>query len=264
MRAERTGPHTISRRRSGYRLRLLALLLPFGGGGTTLAQPLAPPPLAPPAPPPRSLLGPDGPDPRDRPPPLAPPGSVIPPINRPDARLEAALRARLFAGPLASTPAAAGDPDQTEWEQARATATRPVCADVGPLRYLHNRIDLDGDGRLETVAVVVGSYACSSGGCSLLIFRDNDGSLELVAENGLFQSPLTVVSNRHRGWLDFTLPASLHGAPDGLKELRFDGRTYRPVPLPVAEGSGGPPGTVVLELLPLPFEQLGLPLPCGP
>jgi len=27
---------------------------------------------------------------------------------------------------------------------------------------------------------------------------------------------------------------------------------------------GGPPGTVVLELLPLPFEQLGLPLPCGP
>ncbi|MBD2550399.1 hypothetical protein H6G65_12550 [Microcystis elabens FACHB-917] len=264
MRAERTGPHTISRRRSGHRLRLLALLLPFGGGDTTLAQPLAPPPLAPPAPPPRPLLGPDGPDPRDRPPPLAPPGSVIPPINRPDARLEAALRARLFAGPLASTPAAAGDPDQTEWEQARATATRPVCADVGPLRYLHNRIDLDGDGRLETVAVVVGSYACSSGGCSLLIFRDNDGSLELVAENGLFQSPLTVVSNRHRGWLDFTMPASLHGAPDGLKELRFDGRTYRPVPLPVAEGSGGPPGTVVLELLPLPFEQLGLPLPCGP
>ncbi|MCP9859053.1 MULTISPECIES: hypothetical protein [unclassified Cyanobium] len=246
-------------------LRLLAVLLLIACCRPARAQPLAPPPLAPPAPPPRSLLGPDGPDPRDRPPPLAPPSSVIAPINRPDARLEAALRARLFAGPVAASPAASGDPDQTEWEQARATAQRPACADVGPLRYLHNRIDLDGDGRLETVAVVVGSFACASGGCSLLVFRDVDGALELVAESGLFQSPLKVISNRHRGWLDLTLPASLHGAPDGVMELRFDGRTYQPVPLPGTEGpASGPPGTVVLELLPLPFERLGHPLPCGP
>ncbi|MDM7952944.1 MAG: hypothetical protein QUV07_06990 [Cyanobium sp. CZS 25K] len=246
-------------------LRLFGVLLLIGCCRPAPAQPLPPPPLAPPAPPPRSLLGPDGPDPRDVPPPLAPPGPVIPPIGRSDPRLEAALRARLFAGPVAAPPAAAGDPDQTEWEQARATAQRPMCADVGPLRYLHNRIDLDGDGRLETVAVVVGSYACGSGGCSLLVFRDGSGGLELVAENGLFQSPLKVISNRHRGWLDLTMPASLHGAPDGLLELRFDGRTYRPVPLPEAEAAaGGPPGTVVLELLPLPFERLGRPLPCGP
>jgi hypothetical protein len=245
-------------------LRLSAVLLLIGCCRPAPAQPIAPPPLTAPEPPPRPLLGPDGPDPRDVPPPLAPPGPVIPPITRADPRLEAALRARLFAGPVAAPPAASGDPDHTEWEQARATAQRPVCADVGPLRYVHNRIDLDGDGRLETLAVVVGSFACSSGGCTLMLFRDGASGLEVVAENGLFQSPLKVISRRHRGWLDFTMPASLHGAPDGLMELRFDGRTYRAVPLATTDGAvAAPPGTVVLELLPLPFERLGHPLPCG-
>jgi hypothetical protein len=47
-------------------------------------------------------------------------------------------------------------------------------------------------------------------------------------------------------------------------ELRFDGRTYRAVPLATTDGAvAAPPGTVVLELLPLPFERLGHPLPCG-
>ena len=223
--------------------RLFGVLLLIGCCGPAGAQPLLPPPVAAPA----------------------PPGSVIPPISRPDPRLEAALRARLFAGPLAVTPVVAGDPDSTEWEQARAMAQRPPCADVGPLRYLHNRIDLDGDGRLETVAVVVGSYACASGGCTLAIFREGEGGhLELVAESGLFQSPLRVISRRHRGWLDLTVPASLYGAPDGLLDLRFDGRSYRPVPLTPEEQAAVPAGTVVLELLPLPFERLGHPLPCGP
>jgi hypothetical protein len=190
---------------------------------------------------------------------------VIPPIGRPDRRLEAALRARLFAGPPAATPVVAGDPDSTEWEQARSMAQQPLCSDVGPLQYLFNRIDLDGDARLETVAVVVGSYACSSGGCTLAIFREaRAGHLELVAENGLFQSPLRVISRRHRGWLDLTMPASLHGAPDGLLALQFDGRTYRPVPLAPTEQAAETAGTVVLELLPLPFERLGRPLPCDP
>jgi hypothetical protein len=186
---------------------------------------------------------------------------VIPPLSRSDPRLEAALAARLFAGPMANPPAAAGDPDHTEWEQARATARRPLCADVGPLRYQYNRIDLDGDGRLETLAVVVGSYACSSGGCTLMVFRDGPGGLVPVAENGLFQSPLRVVSRRHGGWLDLTMPGSLHGAPEGQLQLSFDGRTYRP--LAAADTRADPAGTVVLELLPLPFEQLGRALPCG-
>jgi hypothetical protein len=223
-------------------LRLFRVLLLIGCCSPADAQPLSPPPLG-----------------------LGPPGPVIPPIERADPRLEAALRTRLFAGPLAVTPVVAGDPDHTEWEQARAMARRPPCSDVGPLRYLFNRIDLDGDTRLETVAVVVGSYACASGGCTLAIFREDErGELELVAENGLFQSPLKVISQRHRGWLDLTVPASLYGAPDGLLELRFDGRSYRPVPLTPQEQAAAPAGTVVLELLPLPFERLGRPLPCGP
>jgi len=250
-------------------LRLLAVLFLITSSGPARSQLLPPPPLAgPPAPAPVAPVRPPagvpaGPEPRDAPPPLAPPGSVIPALATPDPHVEQAIRLRLFHGPLAATPAKAGDPETTEWEQARATGSRPACGDVGPLRYLFNRVDLDGDAQLETVVVVLGSYACASGGCTLLIFRSTESGLSLVAENGLFQSPLQVISVRHRGWLDLTMPASIDGAPGGVMNLQFNGRTYRPA---AASPRGAPPppsGTVVLELLPIPFERLGHPLPCG-
>ncbi len=245
-------------------LRLLAVLFLITSSGPARSQLLPPPPLAGPPAPPR-VRPPAGAEERDAPPPLAPPGSVIPAIATPDPLVEQAIRLRLFHGPLAASPATAGNPETTEWEQARATGTRPACSEVGPLRYLFNRVDLDGDAQLETVVVVLGSYACASGGCTLLIFRSTETGLSLVAENGLFQSPLQVISNRHRGWLDLTMPANVDGLPGGVMDLHFNGRTYRPP----AATPGGPPappppsGTVVLELLPIPFERLGHPLPCG-
>ncbi len=244
-------------------LRLLAVLFLITSSGPARSQLLPPPPLAgPPAPP--LVRPPAGAEERDAPPPLAPPGSVIPAIATPDRLVEQAIRLRLFHGPLAASPAKAGDPETTEWEQARATGTRPGCGEVGPLRYLFNRVDLDGDALLETAVVVLGSYACASGGCTLLIFRSTEAGLSLVAENGLFQSPLQVISNRHRGWLDLTMPANIDGAPGGVMDLHFNGRTYRPAAAtPGANPPPPPSGTVVLELLPIPFERLGHPLPCG-
>jgi hypothetical protein len=183
--------------------------------------------------------------------------------SSPDPRLEAALRARLFDGTTPAVVAPHADPDSTEWEQARSAGRHPDCADVGPLRYLVRRADLNGDGQAEQLAVVVGSYACGSRGCTLMIFRESDKSLELVAENGLFQSPLQRLASRHAGWSELGMPGSRDGVASGWLDLAFDGLTYRPVArLPQAPAVGAGASETLLTLPPLPFERVGHPLTC--
>jgi hypothetical protein len=248
-------------------LRPIALMLLATGAPFAAAQAVAPPP-----PVPVTLPAPDAPlsAPPQPPPPLALPRSAIPAIASPDPLLEGALRARLFDAAGRGPSGQPVDPDSTEWEQARAKGKRPDCAEVGPMRYIHTRVDLDGDAQLEALALVVGSYACGSRGCTLMIFRRTESGLLPVSELGLFQTPLVVVSQRHAGWLDLALPGAVSGAPDGaasgVVELRFDGTTYRPFPVPPpADPAAGPAeGTVVLQMDPVPFEQLGQQLPCAP
>jgi hypothetical protein len=231
------------------RLLVLVPLLPAVGWGQSIA-PLAPGPVAPP-------------------PVMAPPlpgvGLVLPPAEGPDRVLEAAIRQRLFNGPFDLVPGKSPDPDGTEWQQARTKGERPRCAGVGDLRYVHNWVDLNGDGQPEVVAAVVGSFACGSRGCTLYVFRQAATGLELVNELDLFESPLLIDGQSRYGWQNLTLPAALAlGGPPGERvQLVFDGRRYQRTTEALPQA---PPGaaTVVLQLDPVPFEQLGQPLPCGP
>jgi hypothetical protein len=180
-----------------------------------------------------------------------------------DPRLEAALRSRLFDGPTPAIVSPQIDPESTEWEQARAAGRHPACDDVGPLRYLRRQVDLDGDGRPELLALVVGSYTCGSRGCTLMVFRDGKGSLEPVAENGLFQSPLRLLPGRHGGWRDLGMAGSRDGVASGWLELQFDGLAYRPGPLQAQAPDPAPLDPPPLLAMPaVPFERLGLPLAC--
>jgi hypothetical protein len=179
------------------------------------------------------------------------------PLPAADPDLEAAIRARLFAGP--PTPGQPPDPESTEWEQARAKGTHPDCREVGPLRYAPSRVDLNADGTPESLAAVVGSYACGSGGCTLMIFRRGAAGLEPISESGLFQSPLRLLDQRRGGWADLTMPALSEGVPSGEMVLRFDGLRYRITPAETPAPAGS---TMVIGLPAVPFETLGLPLPC--
>lgn len=239
-------------------LLLLGTLLLSLAGGDSRAQPvelLWPPPL----PEPQPELRPGAPPP---PPPPAPGAG--------DRALEAAILQRLFAGPVAQPPLPQADPEATEWEQARALAKHPPCAEVGPLRYVPRRADLDGDGRPELLAVVVGSYVCGSRGCTLLIFRESvsgpEGGLELIGELGMFQTPLRLASRSSFGWQDLALPADYDASGPGWYVLRSDGRRYPLSPeQPSLEPVGpGDLGDALVEVPAVPFEEIGLPLTCPP
>ena len=80
------------------------------------------------------------------------------------------------------------------------------------------------------------------------------------------------LGQRTAGWLDLTMPASLYGAQNGQRLLRFDGSTYQPLPSPgqpspgqpaPAEATAQPVGPPLLEMGAVPFEQIGRTLPCA-
>ena len=265
---------------SGLCLGAMALPAAAGPGGSpVLAELPEPPPLPaaplPAAPQPIPPL-PDFPGQPSLPalPELPTPPSPLPSAGQgpavPREVLEAAILQRLFQGPFQSGGKL--DSEATEWEQARVKGQRPLCTDVGPLQWLQAAVDLDGDGSTEQLVAVLGSYACGSEGCTLLIFRQVGSTLALVAENGLFQSPLRSTGQRTAGWLDLTMPASLYGAQNGQRLLRFDGSTYQPLPSPgqpspgqpaPAEATAQPVGPPLLEMGAVPFEQIGRTLPCA-
>jgi hypothetical protein len=249
-------------------LALVPFLLPSALAGLLVHEPASPPPPvevlpALPAPgrfptPPLPAL------------PLAPepPAMAAPPVAPRSAALiglERAIRARLFQGPLAP---AQPDPDGTEWQQARAQGHRPGCDEVGPLRYLNRAVDLDNDGRDEQVVAVLGSYACGSRGCTLLVFRQGgvagSAGLEPLAELDLFQAPLLLSPRRQAGWRELVMPAPMdQGQPVRLVWQAQQAR-YGPAAGPAQPSEAGSGLTPLLEMEALPFEQLGRPLTCEP
>jgi hypothetical protein len=99
----------------------------------------------------------------------------------------------------------------------------------------------------------------------LFVFRRALSGLELVNELDLFESPLLIDGQSRYGWQNLTMPAALAlGGPPGEQvQLVFDGRRYQRTKAAVAPVAPGT-ATVILQLDPVPFEQQGQPLTCGP
>ena len=93
-------------------------------------------------------------------------------------------------------------------------------------RYYYNRFDLNGDRRPEVVVYLVGSYICGTGGCNLLVFRNESGEYRLVSESSIVNQPVVVSTKRTRGWNDLIVYVAGGGASPRHAALRFNGRTY--------------------------------------
>jgi heat shock protein HslJ len=93
-------------------------------------------------------------------------------------------------------------------------------------RYVHARIDLNGDGRDEVFAYLLGSIFCGSGGCSLLLFQESDGGYALVNNFPISRLPVIVSDGTTGGWRDLIRPESGGGAPASHVRHAFDGTRY--------------------------------------
>ncbi|WP_448562691.1 hypothetical protein [Trichothermofontia sp.] len=119
------------------------------------------------------------------------------------------------------------------------------------LRYYYNRINLNGDRQLETIAYVVGEGTCSREGCLALIFTQSPQGLQLVSQFSAVHAPILVLGRKTAGWRDlvfFVSSASDNHTPPRYALVQFNGQTYpdHPARQPVIPANTHLRGTAIL------------------
>jgi heat shock protein HslJ len=124
------------------------------------------------------------------------------------------------------------EPDEKLEAAIRAAApsyTREIVGDDAEsrkARYVHGRVDLNGDGRDEVFAYMLGPFFCGTGGCTLFLFREAGERYELINDFPISRLPLIVSPVESRGWHDLVRPESGGGAPASFVRHTFDGTRY--------------------------------------
>lgn len=94
------------------------------------------------------------------------------------------------------------------------------------VRYYYNRLDLNGDGRLETIVFLTGPKLCGSGGCSAVIFKQENSQYEKLSEFTLVNTPIIISNKKTNGYKDIIMQVSGGGIEPFYAHLRYDGVTY--------------------------------------
>ena len=134
----------------------------------------------------------------------------------------------------------------------------------GPLVYFHAATDLNGDGRDEIVAHVVGPMVCGTGGCDTLVFTasaDPAGGYREVARVSVSRPPVQAAQTSVNGWRNLLVRVAGGGLAESYDaELSFDGDRYPDNPtVPPARRAADAPAA---EMLIPAFESMtdGTPL----
>ena len=93
-------------------------------------------------------------------------------------------------------------------------------------RYLYARFDLNGDGKQETFAYLLGSIFCGTGGCNLMLFVEGEDGYTLINNFPISRLPVLVSDQETEGWKDLIRRESGGGAPPSLVRHSFDGQKY--------------------------------------
>jgi hypothetical protein len=99
------------------------------------------------------------------------------------------------------------------------------------VRYLYNRVDLNGDGRPETLVYLSALAWCGSAGCVACVFQTVEGRYELVTHIAGVETPIIVSQKRTNEWNDliaYVRWGEVEGRTlrDYYGVLRYDGRAY--------------------------------------
>jgi len=110
-------------------------------------------------------------------------------------------------------------------------------------------VDLDGDGREDLLMLLDDPNWCGSGGCTLLVFRNQPDGFELVTETSVTRPPIAVSNQRHAGWHDLLVNVGGGGLESGTVALQYDGTGYPPDPsvMAILAPDAVPSARVVIE-----------------
>lgn len=94
------------------------------------------------------------------------------------------------------------------------------------VRYHYNKVDLNGDKKLDAVVYNSGKTACGTGGCDMLIFKGVGKGYQLVTQMSVSRTPLVVLSTKSKGWKNLAMLVSGGGIKPYYSFLKFNGKTY--------------------------------------
>ncbi len=118
----------------------------------------------------------------------------------------------------------------------------------GPVAYRDGRADLDGDGLDEIFVYTAGPMLCGSGGCPLTVLRQTGDTPEILVQTTVTQLPVGVLDTSTNGMRDIWVTTAGGGAPEQLRKLRFDGKSYPKNPTVAPAETIEAAGTVVIAL----------------
>jgi heat shock protein HslJ len=111
--------------------------------------------------------------------------------------------------------------------EASPDYTREI-VDIGgtKARYLYGRVDLNGDGKDEVFAYLLGSIFCGTGGCNLLLFTEGEDGYSVVSNFPISRLPVIISAEKTNGWHNLIRRESGGGAPRSYVRHTFDGKRY--------------------------------------
>ncbi|MGB7757493.1 MAG: hypothetical protein WBL23_15670 [Salinisphaera sp.] len=130
------------------------------------------------------------------------------------------------ADALKTTPAARNADAQQRLTDALAT----IYADstVRPLHYYSKFVDLNGDGKREAVAYVVGPDGCADG-CDLYVLARDGDRYEAVSRIPTSRAPLYQLDHRDDGWHDLLVTMLGDAGGSDRQRMQYAGGGYVPV-----------------------------------
>ena len=118
----------------------------------------------------------------------------------------------------------------------------------GPVTYRTGRADLDRDGSDEIFIYTAGPMLCGSGGCPLTVLRLTPTEPEILAQTTVTQLPVGVLDTNTNGMRDIWVTTAVGGAPEQIRKLSFDGKSYPKNPTVAPAETIDAAGTVVIAL----------------
>lgn len=94
------------------------------------------------------------------------------------------------------------------------------------------RIDLDGDGRNDGLALMRTPYLswCNDEGCHMVVLHAEEDGFTLAGDIAPVRGPVIVSEGRTNGWRDIVMRVQGHLEADAQNiALRFDGKSYTPL-----------------------------------
>lgn len=94
------------------------------------------------------------------------------------------------------------------------------------IRYLYNRVDLNGDNQPEVLAFLYGQYVGGTGGYTGVVLQRTQDGYRAVGDISLARNPIVVSGGRTNGWNDLVMYTVGGGAPLNYVVIKFNGQTY--------------------------------------